>query len=312
MSNRVVVVGSYNVDMTITTERLPKSGETVIGHDIEYGHGGKGANQAVAAARAGGKVTFIAKVGQDAYGEQAIIDLRAEGINVTGMTKDEHSPTGLASITVDNHGDNCIVVVSGANSQLSVQDITIHESVIADTDVLLVQLETQLNTVRAAVKIAAQNGIKVILNPAPAQDLDTELLQNISVITPNRVEAERITGIKITDSISMQQAAGTLHDLGIETVLITLGGEGVFVSTPASWEIFPAIDVEVRNTVGAGDVFNGVFAAVYQGPETLRESVSLAIAGASLSVTEMGTQTGIRSLNAIKDFQRQHSLVETA
>lgn len=312
MNNRVVVVGSYNVDMTITTDRLPKSGETVMGHGIEYGHGGKGANQAVAAARAGGEVTFIAKVGQDGYGDQAIQDLGKEGIDVTGMTQDAYAPTGLASITVDNHGENCIVVVSGANSKLSVQDIATHEATIAAADVLLVQLETPLNTVRAAVKIAAKNNIKVILNPAPAQDLDAELLQNISVITPNRLETERITGITITDSISMHRAAGALHDLGIQTVLITLGGEGVFVSTPTNWEIFPAIDVDVRDTVGAGDVFNGVFAAVYKGPETLREAVSLAIAGASLSVTEMGAQSGIRSLNAIKDFQRNHSLVASA
>jgi len=312
MSNRVVVVGSYNVDMTITTERLPKSGETVLGHDIEYGHGGKGANQAVAAARAGGIVTFIAKVGQDTHGQQAIQDLRDEGIDVTGITVDDRAPTGLASITVDKHGENCIVVVAGANARLSVQDITAHESVIAEADVLLVQLETPLQTVSTAVEIAARYDTKVIFNPAPAQELNTELLQKIAVITPNRVEAERLSGVKITDATSMQRAAGVLHQFGIELVLITLGADGVFVSTPTTGEIFPAIDVEVRDTVGAGDVFNGVFAAVYQGPATLRESVSLAIAGASLSVTKMGAQTGIRTLAAIKEFQHQHSLAETA
>ncbi len=310
MNNRVVVVGSYNVDLTITTDRIPKSGETVLGSEINYSHGGKGANQAIAASRAGAAVTFIARVGRDTYGERAILDLGREGINISAISIDDEVPSGLASITLDKNGENCIVVVPGANARLSLQDISVNEHSIKESDVLLVQLESPLDAVTAAIERAVYHEVKVILNPAPAQELDSDLLQKVSIITPNRSEAELLTGVTITDANSMQYAAAALHDIGIETVFITLGSEGVFVSNQTRWEIFPAFNVEVKDTVGAGDVFNGVLAAHYQDNESLDEAVSMAIAAASLSVTKFGAQAGIPTHDTIKNFITEKRFIE--
>ncbi len=305
-NNKVIVVGSYNVDMTITTDVFPKAGETVIGNKLSYGHGGKGANQAVAAARAGAQTSLWAKVGDDQYGEQALDALTLEGISTQNIQKTQGTPTGMAAITVNGRGENSIVVVSGANWQLSAEDIEKDCDILTDADVLLTQLETPIESVSAAISCARKAGLTVILNPAPAQILPVDLLRNIDIITPNRIEAEMLTGITITDDNSLLKAAEMLHAHGISIVLITLGTQGVFVSHQGGSKLIPAIKVEAVDTVGAGDVFNGVLAAHYSDIDAIDEVVSLAIIAAGLSVTRTGAQTAIPDLESIKAFQNEH------
>jgi len=306
-SNKVIVVGSYNVDMTITTDVFPQAGETVIGKNLIYGHGGKGANQAVAAARSGAQTTLLAKVGIDQNGEQAINTLALEGINTEHIQKTAGIPTGMASITVNARGENTIVVASGANWQLSALEIEKELGNIPAADILLTQLETPLESVSTAIRVAREKDITVILNPAPAQPLPAELLSNVDIITPNRIEAEMLTGISITDDRSLLKAAEVLHSYGIDLVLITLGTDGVFVSEPGKSKLIPAIKVAAVDTVGAGDVFNGVLAAHFSDIETVESVVSLAIVAAGLSVTRTGAQTAIPDLETIEAYQQQHS-----
>lgn len=310
MKNKVVVVGSYNVDMTITTDVFPRAGETVIGNNLTYGHGGKGANQAVAAARSGAQTALLAKVGADQYGDRAIKDLNTEGINTQFIQQTQGTPTGMASITVNGQGENSIVVISGANWKLSAADIHKNSKIFEDADILLTQLETPMDSVEAAIKIARDNGLRVILNPAPVQALKPELYKDITIITPNRVEAEMLTGVKITDSNSLAQAAGKLHSFGIESALITLGSEGVFISSCGKQKLIPSIEVEAIDTVGAGDVFSGVLAANYTGLDTLEDAVSLAITAAGLSVTQRGAQTAIPYQKDVNAHVQNQILVE--
>jgi len=305
MHNRIIVVGSYNVDMTITTDEFPQAGETVIGHSLTYGHGGKGANQAVAAARSGAQTTLFAKVGDDQYGDKAILTLNAEGINTHLIQKAPGTPTGMASITVNAKGENSIVVLSGANGQLSAPDIEVESKHFQEADILLTQLETSLESVTAAIQCAKDAGITVILNPAPTRALPVQLLRKVDIITPNRLEVETLTGIKITNDQSLHQAAENLHAQGIKIVLITLGTEGVFLSRPGASKMIPAIRVDAVDTVGAGDVFNGVLAAHYENVDSIESVVELAIIASGLSVTQTGAQAGIPDLETIKSYQRE-------
>ncbi|MCF7824117.1 MAG: ribokinase [Candidatus Marinimicrobia bacterium] len=310
MMNRVVVVGSYNVDMTITTDVLPKAGETVIGKSLHHGHGGKGANQALAAVRAGAEVSFFAKVGSDQYGQQAITCLAREGIGSEYIFQEPDTATGMAFITVNNLGENSIVVSSGANWTLSETDIENHAEIFSDADILLTQLETPITSVAMAIKKARQNNLEVILNPAPAQSLTAEFLKDVSIITPNRVEAELISGVSIRDDKSLADAANVIHSLGVEIVLITLGDRGVFISKNGEQQLLPAIKTKAIDTVGAGDVFSGYLAANYSGLDNLLETVTLASAAASLSVTRIGAQNAIPSLKEVNSYLKKHALLE--
>ena len=301
--NRIVVVGSYNKDLTIRTNQLPKKGETVLGELINSGPGGKGANQAVAAARAGAEVCFIAKVGMDHNGDDAIEALKKQGVEVRLVKKDKTLPTGTATIVVNPQGENCIVVVPGANSNLTPEDIIQFEHEFSHFDMMLLQLESPIETVITAASLAQNNGIKVILNPAPAQNFSTELLEHINIITPNRVEAELLTGMKINGETSMKNASTFFHEHGVDSVLITLGAEGVFVSYNGFNELIPAHEVDVVDSTGAGDVLNGVFAATLNNNFSgLTESAYFASQAATLSVQKVGAQPSIPYLNEIHAF----------
>ncbi|NQT63136.1 MAG: ribokinase [Candidatus Marinimicrobia bacterium] len=306
--NKVIVVGSYNLDMTLTTAEFPKPGETVIGKNLTYGHGGKGANQAVAAARSGAQVHFLAKVGRDLNGEQAIASLTVEGIETQSIQRAINTPTGMAVITVNDQGENSIIVVSGANSTLSAAEVEHESQIFAGADVMLTQLETSMESVSAAITCAQKHAVCIILNPAPAKVLPQEILSKINIITPNVGEAEILTGISIKDEASLSQAANKLHAFGIEIVMITLGARGVYLSNQGESKLFPAIEVETIDTVGAGDVFNGVLAAHYSGSASLDEVVTLAVVAAGLSVTKPGAQSGIPDLADIHTFQRNQAV----
>ncbi len=309
MLNRIIVVGSYNVDMTITTDEFPQAGETVTGSSLSYGHGGKGANQAIAAARSGAPTTLFAKVGDDQYGDKAIQALKSDGINTHLIQKAHGTPTGMASITVNAKGENSIVVLPGANWHLSASELKAEKKYFQEVDILLTQLETSLESVSAAIKCAKDAGTTVILNPAPAQPLPRQLLRKVDIITPNRIEVEMLTGVKITNDQSLSQAAENLHKQGITVVLITLGTRGVFLSLPNESKLIPAIKVEAVDTVGAGDVFNGVLAAHYSGIETIEEVVELAVIAAGLSVTKTGAQNAIPNQKTIQAYRQKHTAV---
>lgn len=287
--------------MVIKTDKLPAPGETVLGGTFFMNPGGKGANQAVAAARLGGKVTFITKVGNDLFGSQTIGILKKEGIDTKNIVKDEDSPSGVALITVNSVGENNIVVAPGANGTLQPGDISGNHFSGDKYEILLLQLEIPVMTVEYAALTAAENGIKVILNPAPAQKLHDYLLKHIWLITPDQTEAEIITGIKVTNESSAEAAATILKKKGVKNVIITLSEKGAFVKSDEFTGIIPGISVEAVDTTAAGDVFNGAVAVALSEGKTLEEAVFFANKAAGLSVTRLGAQASAPYRNEIKD-----------
>ena len=298
----IVVVGSSNTDMIIKVPHLPKPGETILGGEFTKAAGGKGANQAVAAARAGGKVTFIAKVGDDIFGESAVVGFREDKINVDCVLKDPIAPSGVAQIFVAEDGENCIAVASGANANLSVEDIRSSAEKIQSANILLTQLETPIATITEAVKIAKENNLTVVLNPAPAQPLPDNLLSLLSLITPNETEAELLTGIKVVDKASAALASKVLREKGVESVIITLGSKGAFVDNNGEQYIVSGFEVKAVDTTGAGDVFNGALTVALSEKKSFREAVKFANAAAALSVTKLGAQPSIPKISEIGEF----------
>ncbi|MGI6273317.1 MAG: ribokinase [Anaerohalosphaeraceae bacterium] len=290
MTRRIVVIGSSNTDMIIKVDHIPRPGETVIGGTFSTAPGGKGANQAVAAARAGGRVTFIARVGDDMFGRQALDGFRADGIDVSHVIIDPDAPSGVASIFVDAKGQNSIAVAGGANANLSPDDIHNAADVIAAADILVMQLETPVETVRAAAQIARDNAVTVILNPAPAQPLDKDLLKCISILTPNESEAELLTGIPVDSPQAAQKAADALRAQGVNVVIVTMGENGALLSTQNASAFVPAFKVDAVDATAAGDVFNGALAVAVAEGAPLPRAVRFASAAAALSVTKLGAQ----------------------
>ncbi len=312
MKNKVVVVGSYNTDLTIKTGRIPLPGETVIGGIFTEGGGGKGGNQAVAAARAGADVSFIARVGNDILGEKGIERLNQEGMNTKYIFHDSSVPTGVAFIIVDDQGENSIVVASGANANLSAADIEIAGEEISSADVLLVQLESPIEAIQAAIIKAHEMGAIVILNPAPARFLEPSFLRAIDIITPNKVEAEMLTKIKVTDIQSLNSIVKKFYDFGIKNVLITLGSAGVFAGFADTMELIPAYKVSSKDSTGAGDVFSGSLAAFLSEGMSLEAAVKMANAAASISVMRVGAQNSAPNRKEIENFVLEYTATETA
>jgi ribokinase len=306
MAKKIVVVGSSNTDMIIKMARIPKPGETIIGGDFSTAAGGKGANQAVAAARAGGNVTFIARLGDDMFGQRARDGFIAENINVDHVIFDKESPSGVALIFVGEDGENSIGVASGANAKLSVADILTAKDAIKSADVLVMQLEIPMETVRIASAIASENGVKIILNPAPAQKLDDDILRRVSILTPNESEAELLTGIKIENEKDAGAAAGALIKKGVEAVLVTMGEKGVFAVAGDFSGAVAGFKVKVVDTTAAGDVFNGVLAVAMAEGKPLKEAVYFANAAAALSVTKLGAQPSAPKRKEIDKFLNNH------
>ena len=290
MAGKIVVVGSSNTDMILQMDRIPRPGETILGGRFSMAPGGKGANQAVAAARAGGDVTFLARVGDDMFGRQAIQGFRQDGIDVQHVIEDDEAPSGVALIFVAADGENSIGVASGANARLAPADVERASPLIAEADVLVMQLETPLDTIEAAATIAAQNGVTVILNPAPAQPLSENVLQNVSILTPNESEAELLTGVAVADEQSAAEASTVLHAKGVATVIVTLGARGAYVSSGPHSGSVPAFEVSPIDTTAAGDVFNGALAVALSEALSLPEATRFASAAAALSVTILGAQ----------------------
>jgi ribokinase len=289
-SPRIVIVGSSGTDMIIKLERIPRPGETLLGGEFHITGGGKGANQAVSAARAGGNVAFIARLGQDEFGEQAIAAFVKERINVSHIYRDRKVSTGVALIFVDQHGENSIGVAPGANGRLSSADLKKASKIYTGAGVMVVQLEIPLDTVQTAALLASKAGARVILNPAPARALPDALLRHVSILTPNETEAELLTGIKVDSDPSATRAASALRARGVQTVILTLGARGAMVATDDGAQVVPGFKVKAVDTTGAGDVFNGALAVALAEERPLIDAVRFANAAAAISVTRLGAQ----------------------
>ena len=300
----IVVVGSSNTDMIIRVPRIPRAGETLLGGEFFSAAGGKGANQAVGAARAGGKVAFIARVGRDAFGDQAIAGLRRDGVDVRYVFRDKFAASGVALIFVAKDGENSIAVAGGANAKLSPADVKKASSVIGSAELLVAQLETPLATVAAAAQAAVKARVPVILNPAPARPLANSLLKLISVLTPNETEAELLTGIKVTDDAAAARACSALRSRGVRTVILTLGQRGAFLADADGQRLVPGFRVKSVDSTAAGDVFNGALSVALAEGKTVLDAVRFANAAAALSVTRPGAQPSAPSRADIEKFLR--------
>lgn len=295
---QLIVLGSVNADHVLQVPSFPRPGETLIGGNYQVIPGGKGANQAVAAARLNADIGFIACVGDDPFGINIRQDFEKDGINIDGVVVAENTPTGIAMIQVSATGENSICLSAEANDKLDCAQIEPHLDKIRGAKYLLTQLETPIEGIKYAAKVAKESGTQVILNPAPARPLSNELLACIDVITPNETEAEILTGVTVTDDASAHQAALALHDKGIETVMITLGAKGVWLSHSGEGnqgELIPGFRVEATDTTAAGDTFNGALVTGLLEEMPLEKAIKFAHAAAAISVTRFGAQTSIPS-----------------
>ena len=274
-------------------------GETVIGGSFFMNAGGKGANQAVAAARLGGNIVFICKTGDDIFGQQAKDLFNKEGIDTRFVLTDATQPSGVALITVDEKGENCIAVASGANAALQPADIKQAHATIEASAIILIQLEIPLETVSYIASIAEAKKIKLVLNPAPACELPDELLSKIAIITPNESEAEKLTGIKVTDHATAALAAQALKEKGIATVIITMGAQGVLLFHENKFTQIASVKVEAVDTTAAGDVFNGALAVALAEGKEMEAAVSFACKAAAISVTRLGAQASAPYRNEV-------------
>lgn len=293
----VLVIGSSNTDMVVTVDELPRPGQTVLGGDFRSFAGGKGANQAVAARRAGSEVSFVAAIGQDDLGRGALAALTAEGIDVGKLQILEGVASGVALILVSGSGENCIAVAPGANSALSADYLRANPQIFQTAGIVLLQLETPLTTVAAAVELSSNAGTPCILNPAPAAEIPDSILRALYCITPNQSEAEVLTGIAITDIASATAAAENLRQRGVANVVITLGESGALLCDADGVHHQPAEKVAVVDTTGAGDTFNGVFAAMLAKGCPTRDALKTAVAAAGLSVQSAGAIPSIPYLD---------------
>ena len=290
-SNMITVVGSANVDLVSAVPRLPAPGETVLATGYAQIAGGKGANQAVAAARAGSSVNLVARLGADLYGDALLTSLREAGVLTEHVVRDEGASTGTAHITVDPSGENMIVVVPGANARLAPSDVDLALPAIQSSTLVVVQLEIPLETVQHAIAVARSAGVPVILNPAPAQPLSPELLHAVTVLVPNGGELALLSGMG--SPVDPATAARLLVSTGVPTVIATLGPEGALVVTNDAAIEIDAPPVDAVDTTGAGDAFIGNLAYALDRGEEVEAAARFACYAATLSVTRRGAQPGM-------------------
>ena len=299
---KICVVGSSNIDLVVKSQRLPSQGETILGGEFLMVPGGKGANQAVAAAKLGAHVYFVAKLGQDLFGTQSFTNFKKEGVNTKYVTRTNKALSGVASIAVDEAGNNTIVVAPGANHLLIPQDVKRAESAIASCGAIVAQLEIPVKTVEFAARLAQKFKIPFILDPAPAQKLSRELLKLTDVIKPNETEAKILTGIEVIDKKTAIKASRKLLERGVKTVIITMGAKGCFVVNNEINEFFPAKKVKAVDSTAAGDAFVGGLAFCIAQGKTILEVVLFAGIVAALSVTKMGAQSSMPSMKDVEKF----------
>ncbi|AXK26647.1 MAG: ribokinase [Serratia marcescens] len=306
-TGKLVVLGSINADHILNIEQFPHPGETVIGKQYKVAFGGKGANQAVAAGRSGAEIAFIACVGADDIGERIRRQLASDRIDTQPIEAIADSTTGVALIFVNAEGENVIGIDAGANAAVTPDYLARYQQKVIDADALLMQLESPLETVIAAARLAKQHQTQVILNPAPARELPDELLAMIDIITPNETEAQRLTGIAVDNDDDAARAAQALHDKGIATVIITLGSRGVWLSENGngSGKRVPGFKVQAVDTIAAGDTFNGALVTALLEGKVMADAVRFAHAAAAIAVTRPGAQPSVPWREEIDAFLQQ-------
>ncbi len=291
-NKKILIIGSSNTDMTVLADRLPVPGETVLGGKFLMGPGGKGANQAVAAQRLGGNVSFVCKLGKDIFGESAIKHYKNEGIDTNDILL-SNKPSGVALITVDTHAENCIVVASGANADVTVDDIESCRSKIESASILLLQLEIPVEAVFKAVKIAYKAGVYVVLNPAPACKLPDDIYKYLSLIIPNQTEIEQMTGISAKDEAGAAKAVEVLKNKGVKDVIVTMGSKGSMVYNNGETTFVPAHKVEAVDTTAAGDTYCGALCVALSEGKDIVEAAKFATTASALTVQKRGAQDSI-------------------
>jgi ribokinase len=299
MKKKIYVIGSSNTDMVIKSEKLPAPGETILGGTFLMNAGGKGANQAVAAAKLEAEVVFVSKVGNDVFGKEAVEGFKSVGINTDYVFTDETNPSGVALILVDAKGENSIAVASGANGNLQPEEVAQILPHINEGDIVLLQLETPIPTVEYAIEACHKKGATVILNPAPAQSLNESIFQYLTLITPNETEAEILTGIKVTELESAKKAADALRAKGVSNVIITLGAKGAYFQNTENQLLIPSQKVEAVDSTAAGDVFNGALSVALSENKNYQDAIAFACKAAAISVTRMGAQASAPTRNEI-------------
>lgn len=307
---KVVVVGSFNMDLVVKAGRRPQTGETLMGEEFGMFIGGKGSNQAIAAARLGADVTMIGRLGTDLFGDTLMAAHAEESIYTDYVIRDTEVGTGVASISIDTDGDNSIVLVPQANMRLTVADIERASESIAAADVLLLQLEVPITASQRAAEIAKSNGATVVLNPAPAQELPDDFLTQVDILTPNEVETESLSGVQVSTAADAERAAKVLLDKGLSAVILTLGERGALLLTPDLTRQVPAYTVEVVDTTAAGDAFCGALATGLAQGENLVDAVAFANAAGALAVTVLGAAPSMPTAAQVEAFRGGHNKVQ--
>lgn len=302
MESKILVVGSMNMDLVVKTDEIPKIGETLLGNEFLQIPGGKGANQGVAIAKLNSKITFLGKVGDDSYGEQLLQSMKESGVDISYIERANVS-TGIAVINVDMLGNNNIIVIPGANGLVDTDYLQRHLKQFEESDIVVFQLEIPMETVKEGLRISKGLGKTTILNPAPAAELDDEIIENIDILIPNEHELERIAKIKITDQDSMLEAANVLLKKGVKKIIVTLGSKGVCYVDENGYEFFPAYKVPVVDTTAAGDSFIGGFTSSYIEKGDIKSSIIRGQKTAALAIQKVGAQTSLPTGKEVDNFK---------
>ncbi len=301
---KLLVIGSVNADHVLKVDKFPRAGETIMGHGYQVIPGGKGANQAVAAARLGANTALIACVGDDDFGRRMVSRFQSDGIDTRAVMTVPDTPTGIALIQIDASGENSIAIAPEANRCLTPDLLGQHRHLLREADTVLMQLESPLETIMAAARDARQAGATVVLNPAPARSLPDSLLADLTILTPNETEAEFLTGLAVKSAPDAQRAAKVLHDRGVKIVIITLGAKGAYYSGPDGSHLVEGLHVHAVDTTAAGDTFNGALVAGLQESLDMDAAIRFAHAAAALSVTRLGAQTSIPDRKELNEFMK--------
>lgn len=298
----VTVVGSMNMDLVVNTDEIPRIGETILGKELLQIPGGKGANQGVAIAKLNNNITFLGKVGKDSFGDELLRSMGDAGVNIDHIEREDIS-TGIAVINVDKEGNNNIVVIPGANGRVDSEYLNRHISAFEDADVIVFQLEIPLETVKEGLRISKSLGKKTILNPAPAMDLDDEIIENVDILIPNEHELGRLSNIEIDDDDSIIRAANVLFEKGIEEIIVTLGSRGVLHIDNNGHKFFKAYKVKAVDTTAAGDSFIGGFVSSYMEDKDMERAIDMGQKTAALAIQRIGAQSSLPTREEVQNFR---------
>ena len=299
---KILIIGSYNVGLAVIGDKIPVVGETVMGREFQMGPGGKGSNQAIALARLKAPVKFMCRIGDDHFGEDALLLFKKENISLDAVRVVPGCHTGVGVILIDKNGYNAIGVAPGANYQLAIEDLLANLDLFIESDYLLIQLECRLEVVQKAIELAKEHHVKVIFNPAPAQEINSATLALTDFITPNETEAEIMSGVAVIDEESATRAAKVLMNRGAVNVIITMGDKGCLWVSPDGQQFFKAYKVDTVDSTGAGDAFNAGLVFGLANDYTIPDSIDFGSRVAALSVTKMGTVNGLPTIEEALSF----------